>query len=141
VNKNSKKVDVLLLTETNFILDITFEQSQQCEQLLFLAREQEIQIVIPEYSFAEAEGNIGNTIQKRLSDIDSAISVLRQSARSAYQDVATLINQLEQANPTSTIFNKLPFKKRILISLSKTKFVLRFRGGMSFCLKFSEHQQ
>lgn len=96
MNKNSKKVDVLLLTETNFILDITFEQSQQCEQLLFLAREQGIQVVIPEYSFAEAEGNIGNTIQKRLSDIDSAISVLRQSARSAYQDLAILINQLQQ---------------------------------------------
>jgi len=73
VNKNSRKVDILLLTETNFILDITFEQSQQCEQLLFLAREHEIQVVIPEYSFAEAEGNIGNTIQKRLSAIDSAI--------------------------------------------------------------------
>jgi hypothetical protein len=86
-------VDVLLLTETNFIL---LEQSQQCEQLLFLAREQEIQVVIPEYSFAEAEGNIGSTIQKRLSAIDSAISALRQSARSAYQDLAMLINQLQQ---------------------------------------------
>jgi hypothetical protein len=76
-------------------LDITFEQSQQCERLLFLASEQGIQVVIPEYSFAEAEGNIGNTIQKRLSAIDSVISVLRQSARSAYQDVETLINQLQ----------------------------------------------
>ncbi|MBM3237417.1 hypothetical protein FJZ31_14095 [Candidatus Poribacteria bacterium] len=62
MNKNSRKVDVFILTETNFILDITFEQSQQCEQLLFLAREQEVQVVIPEYSFAEAEGNIRNTI-------------------------------------------------------------------------------
>ena len=85
-----------MLTETNFILDITFEQSQQCERLLSFALEQEIPVVVPEYSFAEAEGNIGNTLQKRFAAIDTAIAALKQSARSAYQDVTTLINRLEQ---------------------------------------------
>ncbi|MCP4401692.1 MAG: hypothetical protein GY801_30880 [bacterium] len=74
---------IFLLTETNFILDIIFEQSQQCERLLTLALEQRIQFVIPEYSFAEAEGNIGNTLQKRASTIDAAVSALKQAERSA----------------------------------------------------------
>ena len=60
MNRTDKIVDVLLLTETNFILDITFEQSQQCERLFSLALNSGIPVVIPEYSFAEAEGNIGN---------------------------------------------------------------------------------
>jgi hypothetical protein len=49
---------MLLLTETNFLLDITFEQSPECDRLFLLTREQNIPVVIPEYSFAEAEGNI-----------------------------------------------------------------------------------
>lgn len=89
-------MDILLLTETNFILDITFEQAPQCERLLALALEQGVSVVIPEYSFAEAEGNIGNTIQNRFVAIDAAITALKQSERSKYQDVTTLIKQLEE---------------------------------------------
>lgn len=89
-------MDILLLTETNFILDIVFEQSEHCENLLALAKQQGIPVVISEYSFAEAEGNIGNILQKRFVTIDAAIFALKQSARSAYQDVTTLINQLDQ---------------------------------------------
>ncbi len=88
-------MDILLITETNFILDITFEQSQQCERLLPLVKEYRIPLVIPEYAVAEAEGNISNTLQKRFDAIDSAISALKQSARSAYQEVRPLIEQLE----------------------------------------------
>lgn len=88
-------MDILLLTETNFILDITFEQSQQCERLLAFAQEQGFPVIIPEYAVAEAEGNIGNTLQKRIDVIDAAISILKQSARSVYQEVTILINQLE----------------------------------------------
>lgn len=101
MNRTEKKVEVLLLTETNFILDITFEQSEQCERLFSLALNSGVPVVIPEYSFAEAEGNIGNTIKKRLSAIDSAISVLKQSSRSAYQDVEALIDQLRQFKESS----------------------------------------
>ena len=88
-------MDILLVTETNFILDITFEQSQQCERLLTFAQDHEISLIIPEYAVAEAEGNIGNTLQKRFDALDSAISALKQSARSAYQKVSPLIEQLE----------------------------------------------
>lgn len=89
-------MDVLLLIETNFLLDITFQQFQHCERLLSFAQEQSIPVVVPEYCFAEAEGNIGKTIQKRFAAIDTAIVVLKQSARSTYHDVAPLINQLEK---------------------------------------------
>ena len=88
-------MDILLMTETNFILDITFEQSQQCERLLTFAQEHDIPLIIPEYAVAEAEGNIGKTLQTRFETIDSTISALKQSARSAYQDVNPLIEQLE----------------------------------------------
>ncbi len=130
MNKNSKKADVLLLTETNLILDITFEQSQQCERLLFLASEQNIQVVIPEYSFAEAEGNIGNTIQKRLSAIDSAISALRQSARSAYQDLAMLINQLQQFKAHSEA-EELPVLHTRMEELEESVSVIPFSAEVA----------
>ncbi len=87
--------DILLLTETNFVLDIVFEQSQQCERLLSFAQEQAIPIILPEYCMAEAEGNIAKTVQRRMSTLNETISVVKQSARSAYQDVTTLLNQLE----------------------------------------------
>ncbi len=70
---NNNSPNIFLLTETNFILDISFEQAPECEQLLLLTEEQGIEIIIPEYSFAEAEGNITNTLQKRTSTVDSAI--------------------------------------------------------------------
>lgn len=89
---------MLLLSETNFILDLTFEQASECERLLLLIREQGIKLVIPEYSFAEAEGNITTTMQKRCSTVDAAIGVLRQAGRSAYQNVTMLIHELEQFN-------------------------------------------
>ncbi len=92
------KKTVLLLSETNFILDLTFEQAPECERLLLLSREQGIRLVIPEYSFAEAEGNITMTMQKRCGTIDTAISVLRQAGRSAYRNVTMLIQELEQFN-------------------------------------------
>lgn len=88
--------DILLLTETNFVLDLVFEQSQQCERLLSFAQEQSIPIILPEYSMAEAEGNIATTLKKRTAAIDEAISVVKQSARSAYQDVTTLLTLLEK---------------------------------------------
>ena len=87
---------MLLLSETNFILDITFEQSPECARLVTMTEEQGIDMVIPEYSFAEAEGNITNTLQKRCLTIDAMVGVLRQSARSRYQKVSGLISELEQ---------------------------------------------
>lgn len=84
------------MTETNFLLDIAFDQSPECKRLLFFAQEQGIPIIVPEYSFAEAEGNIARTLDQRLTSIDTTISILKQSARSAYQDVTDLISQLQQ---------------------------------------------
>ena len=130
MSENSKKVDALLLTETNFILDITFEQSEQCERLFSLALNSGIPVVIPEYSFAEAEGNIGNTIQKRLSAIDSAISVLRQSVRSAYHDVTTLIDQLQQFKESSEV-EELPALQARIEELFESVSVIPFSAEIA----------
>ena len=96
MNGNDKKKTVLVLSETNFILDITFEQAPECTRLLSLTEEQGLDIVIPEFSFAEAEGNITKTLQRRCITIDNMLGVLRQSARSPYQQVTPLITALEQ---------------------------------------------
>ena len=103
MNGNVKKKTVFLLSETNFILDLTFEQSPECERLFLLTREYKIPVVIPEYSFAEAEGNIAKTLQHRLIGIETAISILKQSARSAYHDVAALITQLHDFKARSEL--------------------------------------
>jgi hypothetical protein len=96
VNANSNHQNIFLLTETNFILDLSFQQAPDCERLFLLAQEHDIELVIPEYSFAEAEGNLTTTLRKRCATLEAAISVLRQADRSAYQDLARLIQELEQ---------------------------------------------
>jgi hypothetical protein len=95
-------MDVIFITETNFILDIAFEQSNECERLLTLIREQDVKLVIPEYAFAEAEGTIVTIIQNRLAAIDSALNALKQSARSAYQTLDGFIT----CNSTGKILNE-----------------------------------
>ena len=94
MSKTVTTTHLQLLTETNFLLDIAFDQSPECKRLFFLAQEQNIPIIVPEYSFAEAEGNIAKTLEQRLAAIDTTIGILKQSARSAYQDVAALLAQL-----------------------------------------------
>lgn len=84
-----------MLSETNFILDLTFEQAPECERLFLLTQEQGIDIIIPEYSFAEAEGNIIHTFQKRCATLDATMSMLQQAGRSAYHAVTGLLEQLE----------------------------------------------
>ena len=66
MKNNPNRMEIILITETNFILDIAFEQSEQVERLLALIQQQNIFLAIPEYAFAEAEGNIKNTVQKSL---------------------------------------------------------------------------
>jgi len=44
VKNGSMKMDVILITETNFALDIVFKQSSECERLLDFILEQGIVI-------------------------------------------------------------------------------------------------
>lgn len=130
MNKNNNNFNsIFLLTETNFLLDIIFEQSQECDRLFLLTREHAIPVVIPEYSFAEAEGNIAKTLQLRLTGLDTAISILKQSARSAYHDVAALIGQLRQFKAHSEAEER-PFLHDRLTKLEENVSVIPFTADI-----------
>lgn len=94
--KNNLPKEVILIAETNFILDISFEQSRDCEQLLKIMDEQGLKLIISECAFAEAEGSIGNIIRNRLTAINSALDALRQASRSAYHNIDDFIVKLQK---------------------------------------------
>jgi len=123
-------MEIILITETNFILDIAFEQSEQAEQLLTLILQQNIVLVIPEYAFAEAEGNIKSTIRKRNAIVEQTIAVLRQADRSAYQDLDELITRLQKFQESSQI-QEFPFLHSKIKSLSENSFIIPFTADIS----------
>ena len=96
MNKSDSKKSIALIAETNFVLDIAFEQSDECSRLLDFIHKNNISLVIPEYAFAEAEGSILDKLRNRLAAIDLALTALRQASRSAYSTLADFIIQLEQ---------------------------------------------
>jgi len=130
VKNNPDKMEIILITETNFILDIAFEQSEQAEQLLTLILQQNIVLVIPEYAFAEAEGNIKSTIRKRNAIVEQTIAVLRQADRSAYQDLDELITRLQKFQESSQI-QEFPFLHSKIKSLSENSFIIPFTADIS----------
>ena len=130
MKNNPNKMEIILITETNFILDIAFEQSEQAEQLLTLIQQQNIVLVIPEYAFAEAEGNIKSTIRKRNAIVEQTIAVLRQADRSAYQDLDELITRLQQFQESSQI-QEFPFLHSKIKSLSENSFIIPFTADIS----------
>ena len=96
MNKSFLKKNLVLIAETNFVLDIAFEQSEECSRLLDFIRNNGISLVIPEYALAEAEGSILTKIENRLNAIDSALNALKQASRSIYSDLDDFINKLEK---------------------------------------------
>ena len=130
MKNNPDKMEIILITETNFILDIAFEQSEQAEQLLTLILQQNIVLVIPEYAFAEAEGNIKSTIRKRNAIVEQTIAVLRQADRSAYQDLDELITRLQKFQESSQI-QEFPFLHSKIKSLSENSFIIPFTADIS----------
>ena len=87
---------VIFLGETNFILDVAFQQDANCEYLFRLADEHRMQMVLPEYAVAEAEGTGVQRLLNQLRDLEPALSALRQFRRSAYHEVDDLIRGIEQ---------------------------------------------
>lgn len=130
MKNNPNKMEILLITETNFILDIAFEQSEQAEQLLALIQQQNIFLVIPEYAFAEAEGNIKNTIQKRSAIVEETIAVLRQADRSTYHDLDELITRLRQFQERTQI-QEFPILHSRMNTLSENSFIIPFTADIS----------
>lgn len=96
MNNNPQNRKLVLIAETNFILDVAFEQSDECKRLLDFIHKSNISLVIPEYSFAESEGSILAKIQNRLSAIESALAALRQASRSDYSDLNDFIIKLQE---------------------------------------------
>ena len=94
-NKDLPK-KVMFLGETNFLLDFALEQNINCEYLVDLADEGNIQIAIPEYALAEAEGSGVQKLLNQLKALEPALYALRQFSRSAYRDVDGLILGIEQ---------------------------------------------
>ena len=130
MKNNPNRMEILLITETNFILDIAFEQSEQAERLLTLIQQQNILLVIPEYAFAEAEGNIKNTIQKRIAIVEETIAVLRQADRSTYHDLDELITRLRQFQESSQM-QEFPFLHSKMKTLSENAFIIPFTAEIS----------
>jgi hypothetical protein len=96
MNKSDSKKSIALIAETNFVLDIAFEQSEECSRLLDFIRKNGVSLVIPEYALAEADGSILTKIENRLTAIDSALNALKQASRSIYSDLDDFINKLEK---------------------------------------------
>jgi hypothetical protein len=96
MNKSDSKKSISLIAETNFVLDIAFEQPEECNRLLDFIRNNGVSLVIPEYAFAEAEGSISTKLQNRMDAIDLALTALKQASRSTYNTLDNFIVQLDQ---------------------------------------------
>jgi hypothetical protein len=120
MNKSDSKKSIALIAETNFVLDIAFEQSEECSRLLDFIRKNGVSLVIPEYALAEADGSILTKIENRLTAIDSALNALKQASRSIYSDLDDFINKLEKYKDgiEQKEYYSVLGKKRILDELS-----------------------
>jgi len=96
MNEGFPKKNLVLIAETNYVLDIAFEQSDECSRLLDFICKNGVKLVIPEYAFAEADGSILDKLRNRLTAIDLALTALKQASRSAYNTLDDFIIQLEQ---------------------------------------------
>jgi hypothetical protein len=89
--------------ETNFILELTFEQEQcvSCEQVLLLCETEKARLVIPAYSLAEPHEKLHRQARLRRELQQSLDTELRQLSRSgsyknrisSLQNIGSLITQ------------------------------------------------
>jgi len=101
VMKNQK---ILLICETNFVYSVILAQDRNCGYLLDLASENKIDIAIPEFSFLEVRGKIGERFKRREEKLGDIISFLNELMRSEYHkrtlyDVKEKLKQLYINSP------------------------------------------
>jgi predicted nucleic acid-binding protein len=94
---------VNVYVETNFILELTFEQEQcaSCEQVLHLCETEKARIIIPAYSLAELHEKLNRQARLRRELQQSLDAELRQLSRSgsyknrisSLQNIGSLITQ------------------------------------------------
>ncbi len=99
--KNPKN---LLICETNFVYSVILAQDRNCGYLLDLASEKKIDIAIPEFSFLEVRGKIGERFKRREDKLRDIISFLNELMRSEYHkrtlyDVKEKLKQLYINSP------------------------------------------
>ncbi len=92
-----------IYVETNFILELTFEQEQcaSCEQILQLCEAVQAKLIIPAYSLAEPHEKLNRQARSRRELQQSLDAELRQLSRTAsyasriesIQDIASLMVQ------------------------------------------------
>jgi predicted nucleic acid-binding protein len=78
-----KNPKILLICETNFLYSVILAQDRNCGYLLDLASENNIEIAIPEISFLEVRGKIGDRFKRRENKLRDIISFLIVSVRSS----------------------------------------------------------
>jgi predicted nucleic acid-binding protein len=94
---------VNIYVETNFVLELTFEQEQcaSCEQILQLCEAGQAKLIVPAYSLAEPHEKLSRQARRRRELQQLLDAELRQLSRTAsyvsriksIQDIATLIVQ------------------------------------------------
>ncbi len=92
-----------IYVETNFVLELTFEQEQyaSCEQILQLCETQQSKLIIPAYSLAEPHEKLSRQARSRRELQQLLDNELRQLSRTtsytnrikSIQDIATLMVQ------------------------------------------------
>ena len=73
-----------IYVETNFVLDLTFEQeqSESCEKILDLSESKQVKLILPAYSLAEPHEKLNRQAASR-KNLQSSLNIeLRQLARS-----------------------------------------------------------
>jgi hypothetical protein len=125
VNKKPSSGKIILIAETNFVIDIALEQSEECKRLIDFLHKHNVDLFIPEYAFAEADGTIYNIIRERSRAINSALNALRQASRSTYHSLDEFIVKLQQYEDSmkQTEHNSAIEKKN---SLAETSYTITF---------------
>ncbi|MBD2073087.1 DUF4935 domain-containing protein [Phormidium sp. FACHB-592] len=92
-----------IYVETNFVLELTFEQEQcsSCEQILQLCEAGKAKLIVPAYSLAEPHEKLSRQARSRRELQQSLEAELRQLSRTApytsriksIQDIASLMIQ------------------------------------------------
>jgi hypothetical protein len=67
----------MLLAESNYVLDVCLTRYHDCQYLLQLAGDGEIELVIPDYALAEVEAKFKALELERIRTIQAAQAVLR----------------------------------------------------------------
>lgn len=116
-----------IYVETNFVLELVFQQEQleSCEQILQLCEAGRANLVIPAYSLAEPQEKLSRQANSR-RDLQKVLNAeLRQLSRtssyiariSSIQDIASLLVQSNEEERQRFVQYRVRFLSSALLSL------------------------